>query len=83
MLSFLYVAAKAGFVVDDYRDVATGKMTKNGAGKYWVSEVTLNPKIEFSGEKLPDAAEIKALHHQAHEECYIANSVKTDVRVAD
>jgi organic hydroperoxide reductase OsmC/OhrA len=83
MLSFLYVAAKNAFVVDDYKDEATGKMTRNAAGKFWVSEVTLNPKIQFSGEKIPGAAEIKALHHRAHEECFIANSVKTLVRVAD
>jgi organic hydroperoxide reductase OsmC/OhrA len=83
MLSFLYVAAKEGFVVDEYRDQATGTMTKNAAGKYWISEVTLHPKILFSGQKTPDQPEIAAMHHLAHEECYIANSVKTEVRVAD
>jgi organic hydroperoxide reductase OsmC/OhrA len=83
MLSFLYVAAQRGFVVDEYRDDAVGRMGKNSAGKAWVSEVTLNPKVRFSGEKVPGAAEIHALHHQAHEECFIANSVKTDVRIAD
>jgi organic hydroperoxide reductase OsmC/OhrA len=82
MLSFLYVAGKAGFMVDQYRDEATGKMTKNAAGKFWVSEVTLNPKIDFSGAKKPSADDVRALHHQAHEECFIANSVKTDVKVA-
>lgn len=81
MLSFLYVAAQRGFVVDAYRDEATGKMTKNAAGKYWVSEVTLHPKVLFSGEKTPDQPEIADLHHTAHHECFIANSVKTDVRV--
>lgn len=83
MLSFLYIAGKRGFIVDDYRDEATGKMTKNAAGKYWMSEVTLHPKILFSGQKTPDQPEIAAMHHAAHEECFIANSVKTDVRVAD
>jgi organic hydroperoxide reductase OsmC/OhrA len=82
MLSFLYVAGKQGFVVDQYRDEATGKMTKNEAGKYWVSEVTLHPKIEFSGQKRPSPPEIETLHHLAHEECFIANSVKTDIRIA-
>jgi len=82
MLSFLYVAAKSGFVVDSYHDNATGKMAKNEAGKFWVSEVTLHPKIEFSGEKIPGESEIEELHHQAHEECFIANSVKTEVRIA-
>ncbi len=83
MLSFLYVAGKRGFVVDEYRDEATGKMAKNAAGKSWISEVTLHPKVLFSGEKTPDQPEIAAMHHQAHEECFIANSVKTEVRVAD
>jgi organic hydroperoxide reductase OsmC/OhrA len=83
MLSFLYVAGKNGLIVDDYRDEATGKMAKNEAGKFWIAEVTLHPKIHFSGAKLPSASEIKALHHAAHEECFIANSVKTDVRIAD
>jgi organic hydroperoxide reductase OsmC/OhrA len=83
MLSFLYVAAQRGFVVDEYRDEAVGRLGKNSAGKAWVSEVTLNPKVRFSGEKVPGAEEIQALHHQAHEECFIANSVKTQVRIAD
>jgi organic hydroperoxide reductase OsmC/OhrA len=83
MLSFLYVASQKGFVVDEYRDEATGKMTKNEAGKNWISEVTLHPKVLFSGQKTPDRLEIEALHHQAHQECYIANSVKTDVKVAE
>lgn len=82
MLSFLYIAGKRGFVVDEYRDEATGKMSKNAAGKNWISEVTLHPKILFSGQKTPDQPEIAAMHHEAHEECFIANSVKTDVRVA-
>jgi organic hydroperoxide reductase OsmC/OhrA len=81
MLSFLYVAGKRGFVVDEYRDEATGKMTKNPAGKYWISEVTLHPKVLFSGDKTPDQPEIAVMHHEAHEECFIANSVKTDVRI--
>jgi organic hydroperoxide reductase OsmC/OhrA len=83
MLSFLYVASQRGFVVDEYRDEATGKLTKNEAGKYWISEVTLHPKVLFSGQKTPDRPEVEAMHHQAHHECYIANSVKTDVKIAD
>jgi organic hydroperoxide reductase OsmC/OhrA len=81
MLSFLYLAGRQGFVVDEYRDEATGRMTRNANGKYWLSEVVLHPRILFSGDKTPDQPEIAALHHAAHEECYIANSVKTDVRV--
>jgi len=81
MLTFLYLAQKRGFVVDSYRDEALGTMGKNAAGKAWVATVTLHPDIAFGGERRPTAAELDALHHAAHEECFIANSVKTDVRV--
>ena len=82
MLTFLYVAAKAGFVIDRYEDDAHGVMTKNERGKLFVSRVTLRPAITFGGEKRPSAAELEALHHEAHEECYIANSVLAEVVVA-
>ena len=75
MLSFLYVAAKAGFVVDSYDDTAEGSMSKTD-GRVWVSLVTLHPHVVWAGAK-PDEA---ALHHAAHDECFIANSVKTEVR---
>jgi organic hydroperoxide reductase OsmC/OhrA len=81
MLTFLYVAAKQGFVVDAYEDAAVGVMTKNEAGRMWVSRVTLNPAISFGGDKRPGADELAHLHHLAHEECYIANSVKSEVVV--
>jgi organic hydroperoxide reductase OsmC/OhrA len=81
MLTFLYVAAKQGFVVDAYRDAAVGEMTKNERGKLWVSRVILSPAITFSGEKRPTAEHFDALHHLAHEECYIANSVKSEIVV--
>jgi organic hydroperoxide reductase OsmC/OhrA len=81
MLTFLFVAAKAGFVVDRYEDDAHGIMTKNERGKLFVSKVTLRPVIAFSGEKQPSPAEMQALHHEAHEECYIANSVLADIVV--
>lgn len=83
MLSFLYVSKRNGFIVDAYRDEATGTMSKNEAGKFWVSEVVLHPKILFSGEKTPTPVEIAEMHEEAHHECFIANSVKTAVRVAD
>jgi organic hydroperoxide reductase OsmC/OhrA len=82
MLTFLYVAAKQGFVVDAYADEAIGEMTRNEHGKFWVSRVTLHPAIIFSGEKRPTDAQLDELHHLSHEECYIANSVKTEVVVA-
>src|ERR1044071_6029940 len=72
MLTFLYVAAQQGFVVDDYSDDAVGEMTKNERGKLWVSKVTLSPWITFTGDKRPSPEQVDGLHHLAHEECYIA-----------
>lgn len=81
MLTFLYVAAKQGFVVDSYADDAVGEMSKNERGKLWVSRIILSPAIVFAGEKRPSAEQLDELHHLAHEECYIANSVKSEVLV--
>ncbi len=80
MLTFLYLAAKQGLVVDSYVDQAEGVMGKNAKGRLFVSVVTLRPKIAWGGTE-PDAAALETLHHAAHEECYIANSVLTEVRV--
>src|SRR5262245_14099838 len=81
MLTFLYLAYRQGFVVDSYADEAVGVMTKNERGKLFVSRVALRPRIAFSGAKQPSADELAQLHHHAHEECYIANSVLTEVVV--
>jgi organic hydroperoxide reductase OsmC/OhrA len=81
MLFFLAFAGKAGFVVDKYEDAAVGVMTKNERGKLFVSTITLNPAVTFSGTKRPSPQELDALHHRAHEECYVANSVRADVAV--
>ena len=81
MLFFLGFAAKAGFVVDKYEDAAVGIMTKNEQGKLFVSKITLNPATTFSGSKRPSSQELDALHHHAHEECYITNSVRAEVVV--
>ena len=81
MLTFLYMAQKQGFQVDAYEDDAVGIVTKNDSGGMWVSTVTLNPKITFGGEKLPSPAEEEHLHELAHKQCFIANSVKTEVEV--
>jgi len=81
LLTYLYLAYQQGFQVDSYHDEAVGVMTKNERGIPWVSVVTLHPKIVYSGEKLPTAADEQRLHHSAHEQCFIANSIKTDVRV--
>ena len=79
MLTFLYLAAKAGHVVDRYEDTAEGEMAKTEAGRTWVARVTLRPRITWGGPP-PDAEASAALHHAAHEECFIANSVRTDIR---
>jgi organic hydroperoxide reductase OsmC/OhrA len=81
MLWSLALAAKSGFVVDSYADSAFGVMEKNAEGKLAVTRITLRPKIAFSREKRPSAEELSALHHRAHEECYIANSLKSEVVV--
>jgi len=81
MLSFLYIAAKQGFVVDSYEDNAFGVMDKNPQGKMSITRITLRPKIQFSSEKPPSAAKLESLHEAAHEECYIANSIKSEVVV--
>jgi organic hydroperoxide reductase OsmC/OhrA len=80
MLWFLAIAAKRKFRVDRYLDAATGVMEKDAQGKLAMTVVTLKPQVAFSGEHLPTREQIDAMHDEAHEECFIANSVKTDVR---
>lgn len=80
MLWFLSIAAKQRFCVDRYQDSAVGVMAKNELGKLAMTVVTLRPAVSFSGEHQPTRAQIDAMHHEAHEACYIANSVKTEVR---
>ncbi len=81
MLTYLYLASKQGFQVDTYEDEAIGIMTKNEKGVPWVSSVTLHPQIAYSGGKLPTPTDEARLHHLAHEQCFIANSIKTAVTV--
>ena len=81
MLSFLYVAAKDGFVVDRYDDLAIGKMARNEQGRLAVTTARLAPRIDFSGTRSPSQADVDRLHHAAHEECFIANSVRTVITV--
>jgi len=80
MLWFLAIAAKRKFRIDRYFDAATGVMEKDAQGKLAMTVVTLKPQVAFSGEHLPTREQIDAMHDEAHEECFIANSVKTDVR---
>ena len=79
MLTLVYLAQRAGYVVDSYEDNAVGFMTKNERGKLFVSKIALRPRIVFSGAKQPSDAELAELHHHAHEECYIANSILAEV----
>ena len=81
LLTFLYLASQQGFQVDSYHDEAIGVMTKNESGVPWVSAVTLQPQISYSGDKIPTPADEEHLHHLAHEQCFIANSVKSEIKV--
>ncbi|TJY63114.1 OsmC family peroxiredoxin [Sinimarinibacterium sp. CAU 1509] len=81
MLFFLAYAAKKGYIVATYRDDAVGTMGRNDEGRIAMLEVILRPTIEWSGDNRPDAEAIAGLHDRAHHACYIANSVKTIVRI--
>ncbi len=80
MLWFLSIAARQGFVVDSHHDAAEGIMGKGAQGKLMVTLVTLRPEVIFSGSHQPAKAELEQMHQLAHEECFIANSVRTEVR---
>ena len=80
MLFFLGYAAQSKFRVDRYRDAALGVLARDASGRISMTEVTLNPVVEFSGERRPTQAELDQLHDRSHANCYIANSVRTEVR---
>ncbi len=81
MLTYLYVAMRQSFVVERYEDEAVGVLRKNERGAIWVSTVTLAPRIVYGGDKRPTSDDEAQLHHLAHEQCFIANSVKTEITV--
>jgi organic hydroperoxide reductase OsmC/OhrA len=81
MLWFLSLAAKAGWQVDTYVDNAAGTLARNASGRMAMTLVVLRPRVVFSGARRPDPEELQRLHHHAHESCFIANSVITEVRV--
>ena len=81
MLWFLSVASKGNYEVQSYRDKASGVLAKNPNGQLVMTEVTLRPGVNFATDSYPSRKEIAALHHQAHTKCFLANSVKTDVKV--
>ena len=82
MLTFLYLAAKSRLIIDSYHDHAVGTMAVDERGRKSITRIVLSPKIHFSGSKPPDAAGVERLHHEAHEECYVANSLRSDITVA-
>ena len=79
MLWFLSLAARQGFRVDSYDDDADGVLARNAEGRLAMTRVTLRPRVQCSGERQPTPAELRALHHEAHEACFIASSVRTEV----
>ena len=82
MLTFLAIACKQKFVLDSYGDEEVGYMEKNAEGKMAITRVDLHPMIKWGGDRKPSAEEVAKMHHSAHENCFIANSVKTKVTVA-
>jgi organic hydroperoxide reductase OsmC/OhrA len=81
MLTFLALAAGRRLVVERYEDHAVGRLEKNAQGRLAITRATLRPRVVFGGEKRPTADELSRLHHLAHERCFIANSVTTEVSV--
>ena len=80
MLWFLDLASRAGIAIARYEDAAAGRMGRNAEGKLVVDVVTLRPRTRVTGARVPDAEELAALHHRAHEECFLANSVRCEIR---
>jgi organic hydroperoxide reductase OsmC/OhrA len=81
MLWFLTLAAKRRWSIDRYADAAIGVMEPNAQGRLVMARVTLRPDVGFSGKPTPTAEQVLALHHEAHAECFIANSVKAEVMI--
>ena len=78
MLFYLHKSRDAGFVVNSYEDEAVGVLEKNAAGRLAITRVTLNPVVSYEGPA-PSAEQVDALHHEAHELCFIANSILTEI----
>jgi organic hydroperoxide reductase OsmC/OhrA len=82
MLTFLAICARKRITVEFYEDDAIGRLEKREDGKLWMARVALQPRVRFASDAAPDAAALAEIHHKSHEECFIANSVKTTVTVA-
>lgn len=81
MLTFLSIAALKRLVVESYEDEAVGETGKNERGKMMVSRITLRPKVVFGGDQVPDGKTVEGMHHKAHENCFVANSLLTEVLI--
>lgn len=81
MLWFLSLAAGRGYVVDSYVDEASGIMEKDARGRMAITRITLRPRVEFSGDSVPDGEAVAVLHREAHEACFIANSLRSEIVV--
>ena len=81
MLTFLAICARKRFIVDRYDDEAVGELEKGQNGKFWVASVKLRPRVRFAEETKPDETQLVELHSRAHQECFIANSVRTTITV--
>lgn len=80
MLWFLSIAAGRGFIVDSYLDEAEGVLARDHEGRLSMTQVTLRPRVRFGGERRPAATEYAAMHEEAHQRCFLAASVKTEMR---
>lgn len=83
MLFFLSIAAQQGFVVERYDDAARGLLGADADGRMAMVRIELQPDIVFAGERQPDAQALAAIHHQAHQRCYIANSLKGEIVILE
>src|SRR5271170_6861266 len=81
MLTFLAICARKRLVVDSYEDEADGHLEKGANGRLWMAHVTLRPRVRFAPGTSVDDTALAEIHHKSHEECFIANSVKTEVAV--
>lgn len=79
MLFFLSLAAKRGFIIDEYTDAASGVLGKSDEGKMAMTRVVLRPNVTWSGDRIPSQQQIEKMHHRAHDLCFIANSVKSEI----
>jgi organic hydroperoxide reductase OsmC/OhrA len=82
MLTFLALASLKGYVVDSYLDNAEGVLEKNETGHFWVSHITIRPEVVFAEGQGPDKESLAALFENAHQGCFIANSIKSELTIA-